>query len=92
MEGVFRVCGNNRLMEQIRSALNRAGPASAECAAVLGSLLSDGDVHTAASLLKLFVRDLPGGLIPESLTQKFAQAFASMFFPLLHCLNKSYAN
>lgn len=80
LEGVFRVSGKQVLMEQLRSALNRAGPASADCVAVLGSLLSDADVHTAASLLKLFVRELPGGLVAENLSQKFAQAFSSMSY------------
>ncbi|CAM4523302.1 unnamed protein product [Leuciscus chuanchicus] len=53
--GLFRVGGKVKLCQELRKGFDR------------GSFpqFDSGDIPTLASLLKLFLRELPGGLIPE---------------------------
>ena len=67
-EGVFRVNGNARLVENLRSSLN-----SESIQAV--NLEQHCDVISVASLLKLFLRELPGGVVPENATKEYVQEF-----------------
>ncbi|ELU16771.1 hypothetical protein CAPTEDRAFT_227273, partial [Capitella teleta] len=62
LEGLFRVNGNSRLVENLRLGFDGSGDADIEGA---------GDVMAVAGLLKLFLRELPSGLVPEALTTKF---------------------
>lgn len=64
-EGLFRVNGNVKVVEQLRLKYERGEPLT----------LSDGDIHSAASLLKLFLREMPDGVISTALLPKFIQIY-----------------
>ncbi|XP_029091221.1 protein FAM13A isoform X3 [Monodon monoceros] len=65
-EGLFRVNGNVRVVEQLRWKFESGVPVE---------LGRDGDVCAAASLLKLFLRELPEGVITSALQPRFIQLF-----------------
>ncbi|XP_017719291.1 PREDICTED: protein FAM13A-like isoform X3 [Rhinopithecus bieti] len=66
-EGLFRVNGNVKVVEQLRLKFESGVPVE------LGK--EDGDVCSAASLLKLFLRELPDSLITSALQPRFIQLF-----------------
>ncbi|KAF7704714.1 protein FAM13A-like isoform X2 [Silurus meridionalis] len=53
--GVFRVCGSAKCCKTLRECLDRGESVDLERA----------DVPTVATLLKLYLREIPGGLIPH---------------------------
>ncbi|XP_006902743.1 PREDICTED: protein FAM13A-like [Elephantulus edwardii] len=63
-EGLFRVNGNVKVVQQLR--LKYESGTHVE-------LGKDGDVCSVASLLKLFLRELPERLIPSELHPQFLQ-------------------
>ncbi|XP_013391568.1 protein FAM13B isoform X1 [Lingula anatina] len=63
-EGIFRVNGNARVVEKLKASFDKTGDAD---------LLEAGDVMAVAGLLKLFLRELPDAVIPESETQKYVE-------------------
>ncbi|XP_055967109.1 protein FAM13A-like [Sorex fumeus] len=63
-EGLFRVAGSVRAVEELRRGFESGLPVR----------LDGGDVSAAASLLKRFVRELPGGLLTSALTPHLLQA------------------
>ncbi|CAH1794835.1 unnamed protein product [Owenia fusiformis] len=63
-EGIFRINGNARMVEKLKSSYDKVGSANLEDA---------NDVMSVAGLLKLFLRELPDSVIPESETLKFIQ-------------------
>ncbi|XP_015680617.1 protein FAM13A-like, partial [Protobothrops mucrosquamatus] len=65
-EGLFRVNGNLKTVEQLR--LKYEGGDQVDLAA-------EADVSAAASLLKLFLRELPDRVIPSALYPKFIQLY-----------------
>ncbi|XP_026972711.1 protein FAM13A isoform X1 [Sagmatias obliquidens] len=65
-EGLFRVNGNVRVVEQLRWKFESGVPVE---------LGRDGDVCAAASLLKLFLRELPERVITSALQPRFIQLF-----------------
>ncbi|XP_077332626.1 protein FAM13A isoform X4 [Lithobates pipiens] len=65
-EGLFRVNGNVKVVEQLRLKYESGEPLT---------LLEDGDVYSAASLLKLFLREMPDGVISAALLPKFIQIY-----------------
>lgn len=65
-EGLFRVNGNVKVVEQLRLKFESGAPVE---------LREDGDVCAAASLLKLFLRELPESVIPAALRPRFLQLF-----------------
>ncbi|KAF7233386.1 hypothetical protein EG68_08404 [Paragonimus skrjabini miyazakii] len=78
-EGIFRVNGNSRTVDTLRSLMDENG------ARWRVSDLSDMaiesersvDVFSVASLLKLYLRELPGGLIPAKVTPLFLETYYS---------------
>lgn len=62
-EGLFRVNGNMRVVEELR--LKFESGSSVE--------LGNGDVCAVASLLKLFLRQLPESLFTAALQPRFIQ-------------------
>lgn len=54
--GLFRLCGSAMKTKQLRQRWDRGERVDLE---------QDQDVHTVASLLKLFLRELPSPLVPE---------------------------
>uniref|UniRef100_A0A8C6E5D9 Family with sequence similarity 13 member A n=1 Tax=Moschus moschiferus TaxID=68415 RepID=A0A8C6E5D9_MOSMO len=65
-EGLFRVNGNVKVVEQLRWKFESGVPVE---------LGRDGDVCAAASLLKLFLRELPESVITSTLQPRFLQLF-----------------
>ncbi|XP_078532236.1 protein FAM13A isoform X2 [Lissotriton helveticus] len=65
-EGLFRVNGNVKVVEQLRVKYESGEGVD---------LNSDGDVYSAASLLKLFLRELPDGVVTSDLHPKFIQLY-----------------
>lgn len=61
-EGIFRVSGSSRIMENLKAEFDMHGDANLE---------ADGDIPAVAGLLKLFLRELPVSLVPESKTKQF---------------------
>ncbi|SGY38056.1 BQ5605_C003g01950 [Microbotryum silenes-dioicae] len=66
--GIYRISGENRVIQQIRQSLDRGGDPA--------SLLSKTDVHNVSGLLKLFLREMPEPLIPCDLYEPFIIANA----------------
>ncbi|XP_059028888.1 protein FAM13A isoform X2 [Mustela lutreola] len=65
-EGLFRVNGNVKVVEQLRWKFESGAPVE---------LGKDGDICSAASLLKLFLRELPGSVVTAALHPRFVQLF-----------------
>uniref|UniRef100_A0A669QF79 Family with sequence similarity 13 member A n=1 Tax=Phasianus colchicus TaxID=9054 RepID=A0A669QF79_PHACC len=65
-EGLFRVNGSMKTVEQLRLQYERGEEVE---------LVKDGDVYSAASLLKLFLRELPDGIITSALQSKLIQLY-----------------
>ncbi|XP_056017820.1 protein FAM13B-like isoform X2 [Ostrea edulis] len=61
-EGIFRINGSTRIVEKYRTSFDMRGDAN---------FYEEEDLMAVASLLKLFLREIPGSLIPENKTQKF---------------------
>ncbi|XP_054716887.1 unconventional myosin-IXAb-like [Uloborus diversus] len=64
-EGLFRISGNARSVERLRVSFDRSGDAPLE---------TEGDVPSAAALLKLFLRELPDPIIPLAMHCQFLEA------------------
>ena len=62
MEGIFRVSGSARTVEKVRVMFDKTSDAD---------LNEISDVIAIASLLKLFLRELPEGAVSEDSTQQF---------------------
>ena len=69
--GIFRPNGNAKILDKLRSSYDKTGNAD---------LRNCTDVMTVAALLKVFLRELPDGLIPLKLTSQFVAAQDSKFF------------
>ncbi|XP_075400133.1 protein FAM13A isoform X2 [Tenrec ecaudatus] len=65
-EGLFRVNGNVKVVGQLRLKFERG---------LHVDLGEDGDVCSAASLLKLFLRELPESVIPAAFRPRLLQLF-----------------
>ncbi|KAJ6655401.1 hypothetical protein lerEdw1_005398 [Lerista edwardsae] len=65
-EGLFRVNGSLKTVEQLRVKYESGEEVE---------LATEGDVSSAASLLKLFLRELPDGVITSAVHPKFMQLY-----------------
>ncbi|KAM4050321.1 protein FAM13A isoform 2-T2 [Anomaloglossus baeobatrachus] len=65
-EGLFRINGNVKVVEQLRVKYENGEQVT---------LSEDGDVHSAASLLKLFLREMPDGVISTAMLPRFIQIY-----------------
>ncbi|XP_071973733.1 protein FAM13A isoform X3 [Engystomops pustulosus] len=65
-EGLFRINGNVKIVEQLRVKYENGEQVK---------LSEDCDVHSAASLLKLFLREMPDGVICAALLPRFIQVY-----------------
>lgn len=63
VEGIFRLPGRTTLMKELKDRF--------DCAEKIIFDISEHDVHSVASLLKMYFRDLPGSIIPASFYQVF---------------------
>jgi len=69
VEGILRMNGNSKLLDKLRNSYNRTGSGDVRTA----------DPVTVGGLLKLFLRELPNGLIPQQFTTQFVSAQDSEF-------------
>lgn len=65
-EGLFRVNGNVRTVEHLRQRLESGEEVD---------LLQEADPCTVASLLKQFLRELPGGVVTRSVQAELLQLY-----------------
>lgn len=75
-EGIFRVSGSNVLVKGLRERFNNEGDLD-----FLAANDNYYDVHTIASLLKLYLRDLPATILTRELHLDFLQVMG-MYRPL----------
>ena len=68
-EGLFRVNGNARIVERLRTSFEQSGDAILDATST--------DVMSVAALLKLFLRELPEGVVPQANTKRFVHAHQS---------------
>lgn len=64
--GIYRISGENRVINDLKESLNRGGDPA--------TLLATTDVHNVTGLLKFFLRELPEPLIPFDLYDPFIAA------------------
>lgn len=64
--GIYRISGENRVINELKESLNRGGAPA--------TLLATTDVHNVTGLLKFFLRELPDPLIPFNLYDHFITA------------------
>lgn len=64
LQGIFRVNGGVRLIETLRSSLERSGRCSL-------NVTEATELYALAGVLKLFLREIPDGLIPKEHTMQF---------------------
>ena len=62
VEGIFRVNGNARIVEKLKTSFDLHGDANLD---------EDNDILAVAGLLKLFLREMPDSVIPEHMTRQF---------------------
>lgn len=74
-EGLFRVSGNAKLVEKLKQSFDLTGDAALE---------TEGDLSSAAALLKQFLRELPQPLIPNG--SQFLDVVRCNSVPLSCCL------
>ncbi|VEL36588.1 unnamed protein product [Protopolystoma xenopodis] len=81
-EGIFRVNGNARLVENLRASVDDSGVNGVDrgVASIDADLERCGDVYSGASLLKLYLRELPGGLVPAHITSRFIKVINALIF------------
>ncbi|CAH8501491.1 unnamed protein product [Heterobilharzia americana] len=81
-EGIFRVNGNSRTVEALRTIVDENGSYwhLGEFSSLVGDSDRSVDVFSVASLLKLYLRELPGGLIPENTTSLFLKVYSQYRF------------
>ncbi|XP_030420712.1 protein FAM13A isoform X6 [Gopherus evgoodei] len=65
-EGIFRVNGNKKMVDRLRLKYDQGEEVE---------LAKDADVCSVASLLKLFLRELPDGVITSALHPRFIQLY-----------------
>uniref|UniRef100_A0A8C8DZY1 Family with sequence similarity 13 member A n=1 Tax=Oryzias sinensis TaxID=183150 RepID=A0A8C8DZY1_9TELE len=68
-EGLFRINGNVRAVETLKVRLESGDDVD---------LLSESDSSTVASLLKKYLRDLPGGLVDSAVQQALIQNYRDL--------------
>ena len=73
-EGIYRISGVKSKVQQLKDAYNRGLPVN----------LAEHDPNTVASLLKIFLRELPESVLTSALVPRFEQASSesSMCCPL----------
>ncbi|XP_077862189.1 protein FAM13A-like, partial [Saccoglossus kowalevskii] len=78
-EGIFRVSGNARVVERLRSSFDKTGDADLEEA---------GDVMAVAGLLKLYLRELPDAVCPEILHLQFVSTQEKYHSDSVECIRR----
>lgn len=70
VEGVFRVNGNARIVEKLKTSFDLHGDANLD---------EDNDVLAVAGLLKQFLREMPDSVVPEQMTKQFVAVQEGLF-------------
>ncbi|KAF6778956.1 hypothetical protein AHF37_01663 [Paragonimus kellicotti] len=76
-EGIFRVNGNSRTVDTLRNLMDENGARwrVSDLSDMAAESERSVDVFSVASLLKLYLRELPGGLIPAKVTPLFLETY-----------------
>jgi len=69
VDGILHTNGSSKLLDKLRSSYNRTSAGDVRSA----------DPVTVGGLLKVFLRELPDGLIPQQFTAQFVNAQNSQF-------------
>ena len=62
VEGIFRVNGNARIVEKLKTSFDLHGDANLD---------EDNDILAVAGVLKQFLREMPDSVVPEHMTRQF---------------------
>ena len=62
IEGIFRVNGNARIVEKLKTSFDLHGDANLD---------EDNDVLAVAGVLKQFLREMTDSVVPEQMTRQF---------------------
>ncbi|KAK2885763.1 hypothetical protein Q8A67_016600 [Cirrhinus molitorella] len=76
--GLFRLPGSVKRCQELRKHFDEGGFPEFDIG---------GDILTSASLLKTFIRELPGGLIPEPQMTQLLKVYNNQFPPVHYCFN-----
>ncbi|OON14508.1 RhoGAP domain protein, partial [Opisthorchis viverrini] len=76
-QGIFRVNGNSRTVEMLRNLMDEAGAhwRVSDLSMIAYESERSMDVFSVASLLKLYLRELPDSLVPAKMTPLFLEAY-----------------
>uniref|UniRef100_A0A8D2PP64 Rho-GAP domain-containing protein n=1 Tax=Zosterops lateralis melanops TaxID=1220523 RepID=A0A8D2PP64_ZOSLA len=87
--GIFRIGGSANKIKELRQKYNRGEKVD---------LINDGDVDSVASLLKLFLKELPVAVFPDNVCSGLLKTFQgterapSKLLELLSCLPEAHQN
>ncbi|NWH62998.1 FA13A protein, partial [Geococcyx californianus] len=91
--GIFRISGSVNKIKELKQKYNQGEKVD---------LMNDGDVDSVASLLKLFLKELPVAVFPDNICSGLLKAFqehkihttecVENLRPLLSCLPKAHQN
>lgn len=71
-EDIFTVVGNQELTRELRRKFDDKGDVNVDD--------FEADVHSAASMLKLFLKELPEPVIPNLLSRHFILAYQGQIY------------
>ncbi|GAA31167.2 protein FAM13A [Clonorchis sinensis] len=76
-QGIFRVNGNSRTVEMLRNLMDETGAhwRVSDLSMIAYESERSMDVFSVASLLKLYLRELPDSLVPAKMTSLFLEAY-----------------
>ncbi|KFP31609.1 Protein FAM13A, partial [Colius striatus] len=75
--GIFRISGSVNKIKELKQKYNRGEKVD---------LINDGDVYSVASLLKLFLKELPVAVFPDDICSGLLKAFQEHKIHPLECI------
>ncbi|NXY89599.1 FA13A protein, partial [Alcedo cyanopectus] len=75
--GIFRISGSVNKIKELKQKYNRGEKVD---------LISDGDVDSVASLLKLFLKELPVAVFPDSICSGLLKTFQEQKIHTTECI------
>lgn len=84
-QGIYRLSGTSNDVQRLKKAFE-TNPYEAE------HLLKEIDINAVASLLKMYLRELPEALFVNSLYKKFFEAFGKFYFQILFYISHQLIN
>ncbi|KAF8563237.1 hypothetical protein P879_12044 [Paragonimus westermani] len=77
LQGIFRINGGVRLIESLKRQFQ-----SSNAGLNLDRMTSSTELYALAGVLKLFLREVPGGVVPNDITTMFIQVSETCFVPI----------